>query len=439
MNLKTVTILGLVILVGYYYPHISIQGNLALTDCLRFYVSGAMTSEECDINTGSVSQLETAAYVQIIQLWRASELSQLAALCESGLCDCQGEVVSLQRGLEAYYSTLSYRLVNGEFPAIVNCHEYFFPSERITKASSQTRDAGDLMLANAMQELALIVDRGWEHEWQRGIVTLQMAQWYEEQEDYGKATMAYEMALESLHLTDRDPTHTYLATAFLGLADTLFAVKDLEGAAEAYKRGIEIAPEERQRTYSFKQLIQLWKQWNNDPDFILQQLRVFRQAMGQTNPSLTSEPIDALLDEGLTDIAEEYLVSAPHIVSGEPSVMRARAMICENKGELDCAAEGYAAALSAVLPNDSVVAAELAADLARIYEAQNDLDGALTNRNLSVELDQSEQIYWYHLARIYSEMGNSYQAAETIRDGLLVLPESQLLQDALTTLSQGNE
>lgn len=410
-----------------------LKGDLTLIECLDGYIREDLEALQCQDVVVASSQQSTFTHLRILKDWSRSNYRESIFACVSGQCACSHSSSDtkavLHERMRTYYSVLSYRADTEEYPEFDSCKDIFVPSNFIWYQSIQSKDRE---WADALWELAYLVNNGWQDRWQSGQVAFRQAGRYRDLGDVQAALQAFEVAVENLQRADDSRAEAYISWSLTSLGEIALEQQELSRAETRFRESIVNSP--RNGADAFAGLVRVWDMQGLAVENMLDAFFEIRQSLGPDDPYLTSGPAQALLDAGADGAAWHFIETSSQEVQATAPVLGVTGHLHVSSGELEKARLYYRSALKQSIETEPLEAADRASDLAQIDEMLGDTGGAITNLELATQLNPRAAWYWFRLARLYEASGNLEKARVTIREALSLSPRNATFQKMLKEL-----
>jgi tetratricopeptide (TPR) repeat protein len=413
------------------------MGNIMLITCQKHFDDSSPEPQICAPLSGSSAQRDRLRLGQTQLLWRAAEYDQLTATCGNTLCACVSapgtEQAILVRQLRTYYAVLAYENQTGQFPALDTCVDSLPNSAYVWGKSLASERANQLVHAAVNQELAYLLDRGWNTDWDRGLAAFKQGEAYRRDGSLAQAYEAYLRAVESFRQEDKGPNTSYLLAWSLGAAaDIAVAQGQPVAAVEFYKQSILTSPKDA--SGSFTGLVKVRQLQRHDVEQIAEELEALQRATDAPDPFLVSGAAQALFAINAYDAALSLITRAPESIRDAPSLIGIRGQIAQISGDLDQAVRDYRVALERTQENEPLQAASWAAKLGDVEAARGNMLEAVRHLELAVQLNPRAGSYWYTLAVLYEQQDELEKARSALHRALERNPKNSEFQKALAKL-----
>ncbi len=287
--------------------------------------------------------------------------------------------------------------------------------------------------ADILLELAYLVDQDWRDTWQRGHTAFRVGQHYRAVGDVRAAEQAFELALESLLISDAERAGAHASWSLQALGDLAREAEVYDLAITRYRESILQSPESAGG--SFRGLASVWKARGYEVGYMLGQFEVLRERGDIEDPWLTQGAAQALFEIDAFDEAWMLIRGAPEAVQNTAPVLRIQGSLYERAGDLERAQQYYAEAIDLFLSMDPLQAAASAIDLGRVLAEDGNLKEALESYELAVELNPKAKWYWYRLGQLHLELEEMDKARYAFQQALELDPENEVFRMRLEEFS----
>jgi tetratricopeptide (TPR) repeat protein len=411
--------------------------NLQLLDCFA------------DINkdAGFLSKLcfsldgMTASPVTPWSLWHDERYQQLATTCGPTLCSCFEDQTRspFYQAYGTYYAVISYYKVNQNFPLMDECVNNFVPSNFLWRQALEYLQKDNVENFLILQELAYLVDNGWQDDWDRGLASFKQAKRYQSSGDLDAATNGFMRGIESLHLSDDDRANSYLAWSYYHLGEIYFEQDLLEESIEAYINCVLTSPKYAPLR-SYEAIAKIRLQQSYDKEYIYKQFEFLRTQVDPDNPYITFGAIKAFIAIDCLSCAKQFIDGCPTNIREAAVLDGSRAVIAQEEGHFQTSIEFYEKALKKSKDDKEFLeAAGWADSIAKIYQQLGDLTKAYEYMQIAVELHPEAALYWYRLSEIHVGLENFDAAYLAIHAAIEIDPDNQTYIDLAREVAERRE